>query len=90
MRLDANRLAASSGLTAAILWILCSSVVAVLPGPMMRMTGHMVHASLEELDWTLTFTGFFVGLIAWMIFAAVTGWLIGWMYSYLGRNEVTQ
>ena len=87
MSLDANRLAMSFGITSAILWIICSALVALTPGAMIGMTGHMFHASMEGISWTLTWAGFLIGLVAWVVWAAVTGWLIGWFYNRLGRSD---
>ena len=86
MSLDANRLAMSFGITSAILWIICSALVALTPGAMMAMTGHMFHATMEGISWTLTWAGFLIGLVAWVVCAAVAGWLVGWSYSRFGRS----
>jgi hypothetical protein len=81
--LNANKLAMSFGISTAILWIICSAMVAVMPGPMMSITGHMYHANLEALEWTLTLAGFVIGLVGWVVSAAAAGWLIGWSYNRL-------
>ncbi len=89
MSLDANRLAISFGTTSAVLWIICSVLVALMPGAMMTMTGHMFHASMEGISWTLTWPRFLLGLVAWVVWAAVAGWLIGRCYNRLGRSGTT-
>ena len=86
MSLDANRLAMSVGIATAVLWIVCSASVALMPGVMMGITGHMFHASMEGISWTLTWAGFLIGLVAWVVSAVVAGWLIGWFYNRLGRS----
>ena len=86
MNLDANRLAISFGLTTAVLWVICSALVALVPGAMMGMTGHMFHATMAGISWTLTWAGFLIGLVAWVVSAVVAGWLIGWFYNRLGRS----
>ena len=83
MKLDANKLALSFGGAAIVLWVICSALVALLAGPMMSMTGHMLHANMEGLSWTLTLAGFFVGLISWTVWAGLAGWLVGWLYNRL-------
>jgi hypothetical protein len=80
---DPNRLAISFGIATALLWITCSAMVALMPGLMMSITGHMFHANMEDVGWTLTLAGFFIGLVAWVVSAAATGWLIGWSYNRL-------
>ena len=84
MKLDPNRLALSFGGATAILWTICSVFVAFVPGPMMSMTGHMLHADASGFAWTMTGVGYVIGLICWTAWAMVAGWLVGWIYSLLG------
>ena len=83
MTLDASRLAMAFGFATALLWIICSALVALMPGPTMAMTGHMFHGNMEGFSWTLTWPGFLIGLVSWVISAAAAGWLIGWSYNRL-------
>jgi len=83
MKLDANKLALAFGGTAIVVWVICSGLVALLSGPMLFMTGHMLHADMGNFGWTLTLGGFFVGLVCWAVWAGVTGWLVGWFYNHL-------
>lgn len=85
MKLDPNRLAIAFGGTTAILWIACSAFFGMMPGQMMMMTGHMLHADPTGFGWTLTVGGFLYGLIAWIVVAMLAGWLVGWIYNWLGR-----
>lgn len=87
MKLDAGRLAVALGGTTAILWIVCSALVALFSGAMMTMTGHMLHMNAENFAWHLTFAGFFVGLVSWTVCAAVAGWLIGWIYNAMAKTS---
>lgn len=50
---------------------------------MIMMTGHMIHADLNTLGWTLSFSGFLAGLVAWAAIAGVSGWLIASIYNKL-------
>jgi len=85
MKLDANRLGISLGGATALIWIICSTLVAILPSPMMLITGHMLHANMQDLGWTLTLAGFFVGLVSWTICGTATGWLIAKIYNRLTK-----
>ena len=87
MNIDTRRLALSVGAAIAVLWTICSALVAIQPALMMSITAHMMHANMDGVGWTMTWTGFFVGLISWTICAAVTGWLIGWIYNYFGERS---
>ncbi len=83
MNLNAKSLAMSFASVTAVLWVACSLLVALLPGLMMSMTAHMLHSDMTGFSWTLTWTGFFMGLVAWTLWAAVAGWLIAWAYNRL-------
>jgi hypothetical protein len=50
---------------------------------MMTLTGHMVHANLDAMSWSMTTTGFFVGLFAWSLMAGFIAWLIASIYNKL-------
>lgn len=87
MKCDANKLFAATAAAFAIIWVVCSALVALVPGQMMDMSGHMIHADVEMMSWTLTWGGFVVGLILWSLSAGITAWLIGTIYnSLLGRQ----
>ena len=81
MRLNPNALALASAAAVAIIWTLCSLFVLAFPSVMSGMTGHMLHAHPDTFIWMLTLTGYVVGLIAWCAWAAVTGWLIAFVYN---------
>lgn len=81
MQLIASKLAIASAITTAILWIICSAVVAIWPDPSMTLFGYMMHMDLSGIPIMLNWTGFIVGLIAWVIIAAVIAWLIAAFYN---------
>ena len=81
MNLDAKSLAMSFGIVTAALWTICSVLVALMPGPTMTVMAHMLHGDAAEFSWTMTWTGFFIGLVSWTLSAAAAGWLIGWFYN---------
>lgn len=81
MKLDPNALALSFGGATAIFWIFCSAFVVFMPGQMMTMTGHMLHADPSGFAWTMTYAGFVIGLVSWTVWAMAAGWLVGWLYT---------
>ena len=83
MKLNPTALGAASAISFAILWIICSAAVAVLPGFMLTMSGHMMHGDFSQMGWTLTWGGVFLGLVAWAVVAFVSGWLIAAIYNRL-------
>ena len=81
MKLNATAMANAAAATAAILWIVCSLFVVLLPGMMMSMTGHMVHLEMQAYSWVVTLYGFAFGLVIWVVLAWTTGWLFGTFYN---------
>ena len=86
MKLNPINFGIALAVTAAILWILCSLVVMAMPGPMMNMSGHMIHSDMNTMNWTLSFTGVFVGLVAWTVVAGIFGWLLAIIYNLLTKE----
>lgn len=83
MKLNPRRCAVATGLAFALLWVICSALVALIPGPMLTLSGHMVHAQMTAMNWVLTLPGFIFGLVAWSLLAAATAWLIALFYNKL-------
>lgn len=83
MKLNPMSLAAASALAIALVWTLCSILVLVLPSMMLGMTNHMLHAQFGSFSWVLTWVGYLVGLIAWSVWAGITGWLLAVIYNRL-------
>ncbi len=81
MKIDALVLGKACAAATAIIWVLCSILVTVLPGSMMTLSGHMMHADLAEMAWTMSLTGFAIGLVIWTVVAFAGGWLIGVLYN---------
>lgn len=87
MKLNPTALGFSLAIATAILWTVCSLIVTVVPGFAMDMTGHMMHANLGTMAWTMTVPGFVIGLVIWSVAACVTGWLIASCYNRLAATE---
>ncbi len=85
MKLDAVRIGFATAIVFAVVWVICSVLVVLAPGVMMEMGGHMLHADLGSLNWTLRWTGFFVGLAAWTVLSWVIAWAIAAVYNALLR-----
>lgn len=87
MRINATAFGLASAAVAAVSWILCSAIVGMIPGPMMNMSGHMVHANLEGMNWTLTFSGVVIGLVVWSLFAGLFAWALAVIYNLLNKKS---
>ena len=85
MNINPIKIGISAALSFSLLWVICSIVVHFSPQPMMLVSGHMVHANLSGMSWTLTWTGFLIGLVAWAGVAAITAWLTAIIYNTLNN-----
>lgn len=65
----------------AVAWTICSLFVVFLPSPMMSMSGHMVHGDFTMMNWTMGFSGFLIGLLAWIIVSGFIAWLAAVFYN---------
>ena len=83
MKLNPTALGAASAISFSIFWIICSAAVAILPELIMTISGHMVHVDLSQMGWALTWTGVFLGLVAWVAVAFISTWLIAVIYNRL-------
>ena len=87
--INRNKFAVASGLCAGLLWVICSILVALFPHYMLLMTAHMIHVNITQMGWTLTWSGFLVGLVGWMILAGVAGVLLAVIYNQMVGSEAS-
>ena len=87
MTLNAFKFGMASAITAAILWLVCSLLVMLMPSMMLSMSGEMVHMQLNEMSWHLTLTGVVIGLVAWVVAAGIAGWLLAAIYNRLQSSS---
>lgn len=83
MKLNATKFGVASAFAFAILWVVCSLLVVVMPGIIMEMSGHMVHADLVGVQWHMGLAGVVIGMFAWSFVAGITGWLVAAIYNRL-------
>lgn len=83
MRLDAKKFGLACALAAAILWVICSLFVTIMPVAMMNLSGHMVHGNFNGTQWQMGMHGLFFGLIFWAIMSGITAWLAATFYNKL-------
>ena len=87
MLVNTKKMVIAWSIAAAVLWAICSLLVALSPGSMTTMTGHMIHMDLGHTGLAMSLTGFVVGLIGWIALAACFAWLLGTIYNYAdGKN----
>lgn len=83
MKLDVNKFALAAAAAIAVIWVICSLIVVLLPGMSMVAGGHMMHTDFSGMNWNMHFTGFLVGGILWVLSAGVTAWLLASIYNRL-------
>jgi len=91
MRLDTRSFAIATGVTAAVLFVLCAGAVAIAPGATTAFFGYIVHLDMSGMRRELTLASFIVGLIAWTLGTALTFGFAAMIYNRLiGSAAVTQ
>jgi hypothetical protein len=83
MKLNANALALASAAAVALVWVVCSLIVILIPGIAMNMSGYMMHSDFGNMQWTMNLTGFVGGLVIWSVFSGVLAWFIATIYNKL-------
>ena len=90
-RLNPNKVALSLGITAVVLSIVCLILLAIFP---IQMMAPFVNNLIHSVDFTgmmtknITFSGSIVGIIAWFIIAAVTGYIFAFAYNWIeGKSK---
>lgn len=86
MRIDAFKLGVATTTIFAAIWVICSALVVLIPGPMMQMSGHMLHADLSGLGWSMHWGGFFFGLMLWSLLPGLLVWAIAGLYNRFGGH----
>jgi cell division protein FtsX len=86
MKINSLNLALASAITTAVVWVICSLLVWMMPGSMMNTTGNMVHMDMSKFGWMLSPLSFFWGLIVWSLFAGIFAWLLATVYNFLTKG----
>ena len=81
MKLDAIKFGLAAAYAVAIIWVVCSFLVAGLPGMSMSMGGYMMHSDFSGMNWHVGMTGLVFGLVLWTITAGVFAWLMATLYN---------
>lgn len=83
MRLNTRAFGMAAGVTAALLFTVCSLAVAVAPDATTAFFGYLVHMDLSGLQRTLTPASFIGGLVAWTFGTAIAFGLAAEIYNRL-------
>jgi hypothetical protein len=88
MRIDARAFGLAAGLTAAVLFIICATAVAVAPGATSSVAGFLIHMDLSGLGRSMTWISFVGGLLAWSVGTGHTFGFTAWLYNRFSRPAV--
>jgi hypothetical protein len=89
--LDAPAFGFAAATIAAVLTTLCAIGIAVAPRATTAVAGTLIHVDLSEMTRTLTWGGYFSGLIAWTVGAGLIFWSAAALYNRFSaeRSSVT-
>ena len=83
MKLAAARFGLAVGIGSAILWTICSLLVAVMPEPSLALTRSLFHVASGGPVWGVTWAGYLVGLCVWSVGSGLFAWLCAGFYNRL-------
>jgi 2TM family of unknown function (DUF5676) len=83
MKIEAARFGLAAGIGSAILWTLCSLVVAAMPEPSLAFTRSLFHLASGGPVWGVTWAGYLVGLCVWSVGSGLFAWLCAFLYNRL-------
>lgn len=86
MKIDPLKFGVAGAITAAIVWIICSLLIWIIPGAMMNMTTNLFHMEMGKSGFVLTPVGVIWGLVGWSLFTGIFAWLSATIYNQLTKN----
>lgn len=88
MRLDTAALALAAGITTAVVYAVCSLVVAVAPGSATAAINYLLHLDLTGLGRTLTWGSVAAGIVCVSLAVAFVVGLLGSLYNRLASSSL--
>ena len=86
MKIDPLKFGVAGAITAAIVWIICSVFVWMMPGAMMNMATNLFHMEMGKSGFVLSAVGVLWGLVGWSLFAGIFAWILATIYNLLTKN----
>lgn len=86
MKINPLNFALASAITAAVVWIICSLLIWMMPGPMINMTTNLFHVEMGKSGFVISPLGVLWGLIGWSLFAGIFAWILATIYNLLARD----
>jgi hypothetical protein len=85
--LDARAFGLAAGTIAAVLTTICAAALVVAPETTTAVASTLIHLDLSGMSRTLTWSGYFSGLIGWTIGAGLVFWAAGALYNRFARER---
>ena len=86
MKINPLNFAPAGAITAAVVWIICSLLVWMMPGAMMNLTTNLFHMEMGKSGFVLSPLGVLWGLVGWSLFAGIFAWILATIYNLLARD----
>lgn len=88
MKLERTILANAFALATAILWVICSLIIAVLPGLSWTVSNWWAHGLLTGVrsSWSWTLPNFLLGGVTLTASAWVMGYVFGWSWEKMSKK----
>ena len=86
MKINPLNFAPAGAITAAVVWIICSLLVWMMPGAMMNLTTNLFHMEMGKSGFVLSPLEVLWGLVGWSLFAGIFAWILATIYNLLARD----
>ena len=86
MKINSLKFGLATAITAAVVWIICSLLIWMMPGAMMNMTTNLFHMEIGKSGFVLSPIGVIWGLIGWSLFAGIFAWILATIYNLLTKD----
>ncbi len=86
MKINSLNFALASAITAAVVWLICSLLIWIMPGAMMNMIMNLFHLEMGKSGFMLSPLGVIWGLVGWSLFAGIFAWILATIYNLLTKN----
>lgn len=83
MKLKISAFAGATAIITAVVFSLCSLLIAVAPEATYSASSFLFHTDLTSLAYPMNWGVFFGGLAAWVIGMAITSAALAWTYNRL-------
>ena len=86
MKINSLKFGLASAVTVAVVWIICSLLVWLMPGAMMNMTTNLFHMEMGKSGFVISPIGVLWGLIGWSLLAGIFAWILATIYNLLTKD----